>query len=64
MRPIDKRGWPVEFFKNRPVLNFIRMLLHMDIIKTIAYRNKSTYGWKYEDTLDEQQPIPSEAANE
>lgn len=25
---IDKRGWPLELFKRRPVTNFIRIVLH------------------------------------
>jgi hypothetical protein len=25
---LDKYGWPVETFKGRPVLNFLRRLIH------------------------------------
>lgn len=26
--PIDKMGWPVEMIEGKPVLNFIRRLIH------------------------------------
>jgi hypothetical protein len=26
--PLDKHGWPVERFRNRPIANAIRLLLH------------------------------------
>lgn len=39
----DKLGWPVEFFKNRPITNIIRAILHTNIKQTIRYyKNERT----------------------
>ena len=27
---IDKMGWPVEFFEGKPIVNFLRRLIHTD----------------------------------
>ena len=31
---IDRHGWPLTYFKNRPVLNALRWLLHVSLWKT------------------------------
>lgn len=35
----DKLGWPVEFYKNRPITNIIRALLHTNIKQSYRYYN-------------------------
>lgn len=39
MKIRDSLGWPVETFKNRPILNFFRYLLHGSLYQTIKLRN-------------------------
>lgn len=34
----DKYGWPVERIKGRPITNFIRLLLHTNLSKTLGLR--------------------------
>ena len=36
----DKYGWPVETIKGRPIVNFIRRLIHTNIRTTWHYRKK------------------------
>lgn len=38
MKLRDKYGWPIELIENRPIINFIRKLIHTDIIATFRYR--------------------------
>jgi len=33
MQYLDKYGWPVERIKGRPVVNFIRLMIHTRKIK-------------------------------
>ena len=37
---IDRHGWPVEFFRGRPVLNFLRWCLWASIWKTWRHRGR------------------------
>lgn len=34
----DKYGWPVELFIGKQITNFIRILIHANIKKTIAFK--------------------------
>jgi hypothetical protein len=34
----DKRGWPIERIKGRPVTNFIRLLIHTNLKKTLFHK--------------------------
>lgn len=36
----DSYGWPVELFKDRPITNFIRLLIHGSINKTWSLRKR------------------------
>lgn len=38
MKPRDKLGWPVEFVMGRPIMNFVRLLIHTDVIQTLRRR--------------------------
>jgi hypothetical protein len=33
-----KYGWPVVGYKNKPITNFIRLLIHTDIWKTLTFK--------------------------
>ncbi len=33
MQFLDKLGWPIERIKDRPILNFLRLLIHTRKIK-------------------------------
>jgi len=37
----DKYGWPVELFIGRPFTNFVRILLHGDIWKTLRPKREN-----------------------
>lgn len=39
MKLRDKLGWPVMTFKNKPVLNFFRYIIHFSIWQTFRLRN-------------------------
>ena len=32
--PYGRDGWPVEFIRNRPIMNFLRLLIHTDWKRT------------------------------
>jgi hypothetical protein len=56
MQFLDKLGWPVEKFENRPILNFIRLLIHTRKIK----RGKFKHGYTDSESNDFQAPkIPT-----
>ena len=41
-----KDGFPVEGFYNRPFTNFIRLLLHTDIVRTWKWRHDGDpFNW-------------------
>lgn len=39
MKLRDKYGWPVTHFRGRPIVNFIRYLLHTNLRQTWRLRN-------------------------
>lgn len=39
MKPRDSLGWPVEFIEGRPVMNFLRLLIHTSPWQTWKWRN-------------------------
>ncbi len=39
----DRYGWPVERFIGRPIINFIRLLIHTNLRATWKYRNKADF---------------------
>ena len=38
----DNLGWPMEYIKGRPITNFLRALIHTDVIVTWRRRKD---GW-------------------
>jgi hypothetical protein len=40
---IDKYGWPIEFVKGHPIINFLRIIVYTDTANTI--RNISHPAW-------------------
>ena len=45
---LDKYGFPLTYFKNRFILNTLRFVLHVSLIKTFSqigrWQRKSAYG--------------------
>ena len=41
MKLRDKYGWPLERIRGRYIQNFVRMILHTDIIQTWRKRHES-----------------------
>lgn len=51
MKLRDKYGWPVVGIINRPVITFLRKLIHTNIYMTWKMRNAGAFAqkWQYED---------------
>lgn len=51
MRFRDKQGWPIEQYKNKPILNLIRIFIHADIRATWKLRKWNgelpSFGWSF-----------------
>lgn len=40
---LDKNGWPLTYFKGRPVVNFFRWLFRASVVKSVAWRGRWVY---------------------
>jgi hypothetical protein len=62
--PIGKDGFPVEFIKGRPILNFFRLLIHTNHDRTMT---GALVGWPYSYArywpLFIQVPVPGDPGN-
>jgi len=40
---LDKNGWPLTYFKGRPVVNFFRWLFRASVVRSVAWRGRWVY---------------------